>query len=67
MPTDEVLIVAGLHVPVIELSEVVGSGGAAEFRHSGPIWVNAGIIVGGITTIVSVVLEAQSPSVGVKV
>jgi hypothetical protein len=62
-----VLIVAGLQVPVIELSEVFGSNGAAEFRQSGPIWVNAGIIEGGITTIVRVVLEAQRPAVGVKV
>ena len=39
-------IVAGLHVPVIPLVEVVGSVGAALFWQSGPIAVNAGVING---------------------
>jgi hypothetical protein len=49
------------------LSEMFGNNGAVEFWHSGPIWVNSGMIEGGITTIVRVVVEAQRPVVGVKV
>jgi hypothetical protein len=60
-------MVAGLQVPEIALVELLGREGAEEFWHNGPIWVNAGIIDGGITTIVSVAVEAQSPEVGVKV
>jgi hypothetical protein len=60
-------MVAGLHVPVMALFELPGREGAVEFWHSGPIWVNVGIIEGGITTIVRVVAEAQRPAVGVKV
>jgi hypothetical protein len=62
-----VLILAGLHVPVMALFELFGREGAVEFWHSGPIWVNVGTIKGGITTIVKVVVEAHCPAVGVKV
>jgi hypothetical protein len=44
VPAVAVLIVAGLHVPVIPFVEVVGSVGAVEFWHSGPIAVNVGVI-----------------------
>ena len=36
-------MVAGLHVPVILLVEVVGSAGAVAFWHKGPICVNVGV------------------------
>ena len=38
-----VLIVAGLHVPVMLLLDVVGSTGAVLLRHSGPICVKIGV------------------------
>ena len=41
-----VLIVAGLHVPVIPLVEVVGNAGGVLFWQSGPIAVNVGVICG---------------------
>jgi hypothetical protein len=53
-----VLIVAGLHVPVIPLFDVVGKAGAALFWHNGPIAVNVGVICGS-TTIVSVAVVAH--------
>ena len=37
VPMLDVLIVAGLHEPVIPLLEVVGNAGAVAFWHSGPI------------------------------
>ena len=40
------LIVAGLHVPVMPLVDVVGNVGAVEFWQIGPIAVNAGVICG---------------------
>jgi hypothetical protein len=67
LPTIPVLIVAGFHEPVMALFELPGREGAAEFWQSGPIWVNVGMIEGGITTIVKVVVEAHWPAVGVKV
>ena len=54
-----VLIVDGLHVPVIPLFETFGSDGAVEFRHNGPICVNVGLIEGGVTTIISVAVVAH--------
>ena len=61
-----VLIVAGLHVPLIPLVEVVGSVGAAAFWQSGPMAVNVGVICGLIIT-VNVALIAHCPGAGVKV
>ena len=61
-----VLIVAGLHVPVIPLVEVVGSAGAVEFWQSGPIAVNAGVIC-GLMVIGNVAMMAHCPADGVKV
>ena len=43
VPTVEVLIVAGDHVPVKLLSEVPGSAGATEFWHNGPIGAKVGV------------------------
>ena len=40
------------------LFEVLGSDGAAELRQSGPIWVNAGVIL-EVTTIFIVALVAH--------
>ena len=36
VPMVDVLIVAGFHVPVMPLLDVVGKGGAVAFWHSGP-------------------------------
>jgi hypothetical protein len=61
-----VLIVAGLHVPVMALLEVPGRAGAVELRQSGPICVNAGVTNGSIT--ISIVADAAHwPAEGVKV
>ena len=45
------LIVAGLHVPVIPLFDVVGKAGGVLFWHNGPIAVNVGVICGFTTTV----------------
>ncbi len=51
-----VLIVAGLHVPVILLLDVAGNAGAADPWHSGPICVNVGVIELLITTFIVAVV-----------
>jgi hypothetical protein len=63
-----VLIVAGLQEPVIAgvLLELAGNRGAVEFRHSGPIGANVGIICGS-TVIIKVAVVAHWPAVGVNV
>ena len=66
MPLADVLIVAGLHVPVILLVDVVGSAGAADPWHSGPICVNVGVIE-LLMTIFIVAVVAHWPAFGVKV
>jgi hypothetical protein len=68
LPAVVVLIVAGLHVPVIAgiFIEPEGSVGAAEFWQSGPIWVNEGVILVVITMFI-VVVAAHCPASGVKV
>jgi hypothetical protein len=43
VPTIDVFIVAGLHVPVTPLFDVVGKAGAVAFWHNGPICVNVGV------------------------
>ena len=60
------LIVAGLHVPVILLFDVVGSAGAVDPWHSGPTCVNVGVIELLITTSI-VTVVAHCPASGVKV
>jgi hypothetical protein len=44
VPTVAVLIVAGLHVPVIPFVEVEGKAGGVEFWQSGPRAVKTGVI-----------------------
>jgi hypothetical protein len=61
-----VLIVAGLHVPLMPLVEVVGKPGAPEFWHSGPIAVNDGN-AGAEIVIVIVVVVPHWPPFGVNV
>ena len=60
------LIVAGLHVPVMPLVDVVGNVGAVEFWQIGPIAVNAGVICGSMVMISEPVV-AHWPADGVKV
>jgi hypothetical protein len=66
VPAVAVLIVAGLHVPVMPFVELAANSGAVEFWQSGPIWVNAGVTF-GVTVIVNVVVVAHWPAVGVNV
>jgi hypothetical protein len=66
VPVEEVLIVAGLQVPLIPLFELFGREGAVEFRHNGPIWVNVGVTNGSMTISIVAVL-AHWPAEGVKV
>jgi hypothetical protein len=60
LPTEVVLIVAGLHVPVIAgiLVELAGNDGATEFRQSGPICAKVGVML-EVTRIFMVVAEAH--------
>ena len=44
VPTVDVLIVAGLQVPVTPLVEVRGKAGAVLFRQSGPIAAKVGAV-----------------------
>ena len=66
VPTVEVLIVAGFHVPVMPLLDVVGSAGAVAFWHNGPIALKVGITGAVITTSIVVTLP-HCPAFGVKV
>ena len=59
VPVAAVLIVAGLHVPVMLLFDVVGSIGAVAFWHSGPGWVNVGVTVA--LMVISIVAVAAQP------
>ncbi len=55
VPVVAVLIVDGLHVPLMPFWDVVGSAGAVVPWHSGPICANVGVIcVVTSTTIVAV-------------
>ena len=60
------LTVAGLHVPVTPLFDVVGNTGAADPLHIGADVVKSGT-VRGVIVIVSVAVEAHNPADGVKV
>ena len=62
----DVLMVGGLHVPVILLFDVPGSDGAVDPWHSGPICVNVGVIE-LLITISIVAAVAHCPAFGVKV
>ena len=52
------MIVAGFHVPVILLVDVVDRAGAVLFWQSGPICVKVGVTF-GVTLMVSVVVAAH--------
>ena len=66
VPVCVLLTVAGLHVPVTPLLDIVGRTGAADPLHIGAGAVNAGT-VRGVTVTVSVAVIAQMPAVGVNV
>jgi hypothetical protein len=65
VPVEDVLMVAGLHVPVIPLFEVAGNTGAAAFKHKGPTWVNTGLICVAIVTS-NLVSPAHCPGLAVN-
>jgi hypothetical protein len=66
VPTAEVLMVAGFHVPIIPLVEVNGNAGAIEFRQNGPIASNVGVIW-SVTVMLKVVEDPHWPASGVNV
>ena len=66
MPVVVLSTVAGLHVPVTPLLDVVGKTGAGDPLHIGAGVVNVGTVC-GVTVTVSVAVVAQSPAVGVNV
>ena len=57
---------AGAQVPVMPLLDVVGSADKVTPEHMGATALNVGVTF-GFTTIVSVVVVAHCPAVGVKV
>ena len=61
-----VLFKDGAQVPVMPLLEVVGKAGKAAPEQIGPTALNVGV-VGGFTVMVSVVVGAHCPAVGVNV
>lgn len=67
IPAVVVLIVAGFHVPVIALVELITNAGGAEFKHKGPIGEKTGFMFGAVISISMVVLAAHCPASGVKV
>jgi hypothetical protein len=66
VPAVVVLIVAGLHVPVIPFVDVVGSDGAVLFWHNGPIAVNVGVSC-GLIVMLSDAVVAHCPADGVNI
>ncbi len=60
------MIVAGLHVPVMLLFDVVGNAGAVALRQRGPICVNVAFTLPVITISIFAVV-AHWPPEGVKV
>ena len=61
-----VLSIAGDHVPVIPLVEVVGKGDSEPPLQIGATAANVGVTL-GFTVISNVVIVAHCPTVGVKV
>ena len=61
-----VLSKAGDHEPVMPLVEVVGNGASVAPEQIGATAVNVGVMF-GLTVIVSVVVVAHCPAVGVNV
>jgi hypothetical protein len=68
LPAVAVLIVPGLHVPVIDgmFDELDGSTGGNEFWQIGPICVNDGVMLVA-TSMIMVTVEAHCPAAGAKV
>ena len=66
MPVTDVLMAAGLQVPVMPLLDVAGNTGAVAFTQSGPMIVNTGVICASMM-IFNVAVLAHSPAAGVKV
>lgn len=66
VPTTDVLMVAGLHVPEMPLIDVSGNAGATVLRQSEPNGLKMGVKT-GVTVISIVVGKAHWPAVGVKV
>ena len=66
MPITDVLIKAGLHVPVMPLLDVNGSAGAAALRQSEPNGLKFGVTF-GVIVISNVVVVAHWPASGVNV
>jgi len=62
----EVLLIAGLQVPVMPLVEVVGRAGIEAPEQYGPTELKAGVTI-GLIVIVSVVVTAHCPAEGVNV
>lgn len=60
------MIVAGLHVPVMPLLDVVGSTGGVEFWHTGPIAAKVGPTCEDTTIFIDVGIP-HAPADGVKV
>ena len=65
IPVADVLMAEGFHVPVILLFDVVGSAGAVEFWHNGPIWVKVGVTP--VLMVMSIVVIVPHADDGVKV
>ena len=61
-----VLLIAGLHVPVMPFLDVVGRAGIVAPEQYGPTAANVGVTL-GLTVIVNVAVVAHSPAVGVNV
>ena len=66
VPSAEVLITAGDHVPVIALLDVSGSAGAVLFKQSGPIGSKTGVTEAAMVMVIDPG-RAQSPAAGVKI
>jgi len=50
VPITDVLMIAGLQVPLMPLLDIVGNTGAGAFRQSEPNGLNVGVIIGVIVT-----------------
>jgi hypothetical protein len=66
VPVADVLITAGVQVPVMPLLDINGSAGATEFKQSEPNGLKVGVII-GLTVTVNVVVAAHCPASGVNV
>jgi hypothetical protein len=66
VPDAVLLIIAGVHVPLIPFVDMAGSGGATEPLQIGAMAANVGIVP-LVTVTVSVVVFAHCPAFGVKV